>query len=205
LVIDHGGGWETQYCHMRQGSLRVRAGEQVPAGAALGQVGLSGDTEFPHLHLTVRKDGQMIDPFAYGAKAGACRAGKSLWQSTPLYREGEVLVAGFASGPVEMRDVQERGADQQPRPSRTTPLVAFVQAIGLQARDVQRLVLVGPDGSALADSKAPPLDHDKAQQMLFVGRARVPAGGWPAGEYRASYSVMRNGKTVLTSLAKITL
>jgi len=205
LVIDHGGGWETQYCHMRQGSLRVRPGERVSAGAVLGQVGLSGDTEFPHLHLTVRKDGRVVDPFAYGAKAGACRAGQILWQQPPPYREGEVLVAGFAIGPVEMRDIQEKGADQQPRPSRTTPLVAFVQAIGLEAGDVQRLVLVGPDGSALADTKAPPLDHDKAQQMLFVGRARVPAAGWPAGEYRASYSVVRNGKTVLTNLAKIVL
>ena len=64
LVIDHGGGWETQYCHMRQGSLRVRPGERVSAGAVLGQVGLSGDTEFPHLHLTVRKDGRVVDPFA---------------------------------------------------------------------------------------------------------------------------------------------
>ena len=57
--------------------------------------------------------------------------------------------------------------------------------------------------SSLADNKAAPLDHDKAQQLLFAGRGRVPAGGWPAGEYRAIYSVTRNGKTVLTHLAKI--
>jgi murein DD-endopeptidase MepM/ murein hydrolase activator NlpD len=205
LVIDHGNGWETQYCHMRRGSVAVRAGEHVAAGAVLGKVGLSGDTEFPHLHLTVRKDGKAVDPFAFGAPAGACRAGRSLWQQTPPYREGEVLVAGFATGPVQMRDVQDKGADQPPRPSRQTPIVAFVQAIGLAQGDVQRLVLIGPDGSALADNKAPPLDHDKAQQLLFAGRGRVPPGGWPAGEYRAVYSVIRNGKTVLTNMTKITL
>ena len=205
LVIDHGGGWETQYCHMRQGSLAVHASQHVAAGAVLGKVGLSGNTEFPHLHLTVRKDGKVVDPFAYGAAAGACRSGTRLWTQTPRYQEGEVLVAGFASGPVQMNQVQENGADLQSRPSRTTPIVAFVQAIGLEAGDVQRLVLLGPDGTALADSKPPPLDHDKAQQLLFVGRGRVPAGGWPAGEYRATYSVTRNGKTVLTHIAKITL
>jgi len=203
VVIAHGDGWESQYCHMRRGSIAVRPGDQVKAGAALGQVGLSGNTEFPHLHLTVRKDGKAVDPFAFGAPARACRAGASLWQQTPPYRDGEVLVAGFAAGPVQMRDVQEEGANLQPRPSRTTSIVAFVQAIGLEQGDVQRLVLIGPNGNVLADNRAAPLDHDKAQQLLFAGRGRVPAGGWPAGEYRAAYSVTRNGKTVLTNLAKI--
>jgi len=205
VVIAHGGGWETQYCHMRQGSLVVRSGQHVSAGQVLGKVGLSGDTEFPHLHLTVRKDGKAVDPFALGAPAGTCRAGRSLWQQTPPYREGEILVAGFAAGPVQMKDVQANGADQRPRPSRTTPIVAFVQAIGLEAGDVQRLVLAAPDGRILADNQAPPLDHDKAQQLLFAGRGRVPAGGWPTGEYRATYSVIRDGKMVLTNTAKTVL
>lgn len=205
LVIAHGDGWETQYCHMRQGSLVVRPGDTVKAGTVLGKVGLSGDTEFPHLHITVRKDGKAVDPFAYGAAAGACRAGQSLWEATPPYRSGEVLVAGFATGPVTMRDVQDEGAEQPSRPSRATPLVAFVQAIGLEAGDRQRLVLSGPGGASLAESAPPPLDHDKAQQLLFVGRGRVPAGGWPTGEYRATFDVVRGGKTVLTHIAKIVL
>src|SRR6056297_3565665 len=29
VVIDHGAGWETQYCHMARGSLRVARGEPV--------------------------------------------------------------------------------------------------------------------------------------------------------------------------------
>lgn len=205
LVIAHADGWETQYCHMRQGSLAVRAGQQVAAGTMLGKVGLSGDTEFPHLHITVRKDGKVVDPFAYGAPAGACRAGASLWATTPAYRRGEVLVAGFASAAVTMRDVQENGADQPARPARSTPLVAFVQAIGLEQADRQRLVLTSPDGAVLADSAPPPLDHDKAQQLLFVGRGHVPPGGWPTGEYRAAYTVTRNGRIVLNHMAKILL
>jgi hypothetical protein len=116
-----------------------------------------------------------------------------------------VLVAGFATGAVQMRDVQDKGADQQPQPTPQTPIVAFVQAIGLVRGDVQRLTLLGPDGTALADNKAPALGHDKAQILLFAGRGRVPPGGWPAGEYRAVYNVTRNGKTVLTHMAKIAL
>lgn len=37
--------------HMKQGSVRVRAGQQIGAGAPLGRVGNSGNTTEPHLHL----------------------------------------------------------------------------------------------------------------------------------------------------------
>ncbi|HWI87398.1 MAG TPA: M23 family metallopeptidase [Sphingomonas sp.] len=205
LVVDHGGGWETQYCHMAKGSIAVRPGDKVAAGATLGKVGLSGNTEFPHLHLTVRKDGKAVDPFAWRAIAGSCHGGSSLWANTPAYREGQILVTGFAAGPVEMAAVQDRGSDQQPRPDRTTGLVVFVQAIGLQARDVQRLTLQGPGGVVIADNRTQPLDRDKAQYLLFVGRRTAPPGGWPAGEYRAAYSVLRSNRIVITDLARIRL
>jgi Peptidase family M23 len=67
LIIDHGSGWETQYCHMAQGSPTVEPGAAVTAGQPIGRVGLSGLTEYPHLHFTVRHKGQVVDPFAYGA------------------------------------------------------------------------------------------------------------------------------------------
>ena len=98
LVIAHADGFETQYCHMAEGSLVVKAGDTVAAGQKLGHVGLSGDTEFPHLHITVRHDGKMIDPFAYGEPEGACSGGVSLWQPSLQadlrYKAGTVLNAG---------------------------------------------------------------------------------------------------------------
>ena len=30
MVIDHGGGWEAQYCHLRQGSVAVKPGAPAP-------------------------------------------------------------------------------------------------------------------------------------------------------------------------------
>src|SRR3990170_2240552 len=29
VVLDHGGGWETQYCHLLKGSVSVKKGDQV--------------------------------------------------------------------------------------------------------------------------------------------------------------------------------
>ena len=39
------------YAHLRAGSVRVRAGDQVAAGDSLGTVGNSGNSTMPHLHF----------------------------------------------------------------------------------------------------------------------------------------------------------
>ena len=201
VVIRHGGGVETQYCHLARNSLLVKPGQAVKAGTPLGNVGMSGDAEFPHLHFTIRQGGRPIDPFAAGAPPGRCGDGRSLWApATGLakaYRAGEVLNAGFATGPVTMDDVQEHGEDQRPRPSREAPaLVAFVQAIGLEGGDVQRLTVTAPDGSVLAENRGAPLDRNKAQWIIFAGKKR-PAADWPAGRYTARYQLLRGGRTVI--------
>ncbi len=54
FVIDHGQGWETQYCHLHQGSMAVQPGDKVATSKKLGLVGNSGEASFPHVHLSVR-------------------------------------------------------------------------------------------------------------------------------------------------------
>jgi hypothetical protein len=137
---------------------------------------LSGLTQFPHLHFTVRYHGRIVDPFAYEPSPGACGSGTSLWREPSpglAYRPRRLLNAGFASGPVSMTAI-ESGALKVP-PGRGAPaLVAFVRAIGLQTGDIQRLQIVGPDRALLADHAAGPLVRPRAQSMLFTGRP--PAG-----------------------------
>ena len=77
LVLDSGNGWEVQYCHLRQGSVAVRAGMEVEKGDRLGFVGQSGLASFPHVHITLRHDGQVVDPFN-GHVVGTRRYG-CLW------------------------------------------------------------------------------------------------------------------------------
>src|SRR3712207_7690329 len=45
VVIGHGEGWETQYCHLANGSLQVKPVERVRAGQPIARIGLSGQTE----------------------------------------------------------------------------------------------------------------------------------------------------------------
>jgi hypothetical protein len=202
VVIDHGGGWETQSCHLARGSVRVKVGQEVATGQPIARVGLSGNTEYPHLHLTVRQGARTVDPFLPdGGAACATRAeGAGLWTPAAAaalaYRTGgAVLNAGFADGPVDNARVEAGGP---PRPGRASPaLVAYVRAINLQGGDRPTLTLTGPDGAVLARSEGSALDRNKAQWLLYAGK-RAPPGGWPPGLYRADYAVLRNGQAVLS-------
>lgn len=199
-VIAHDGGWESQYCHMAKGSLSVRPGDTVKAGDRIGQVGLSGMTEFPHLHLTIRKDGKAVDPFAYGAGEKSCGGGTSLWDESLrralAYEAGSVLNKGFAPGPVTMESIESDAAERDVPTTKSPALVAFVRAIGLKGGDAQVLTLFDSDGKLLARNKAPPLGRAKAQWMMFTG-LKSPSGGFRPGLYRAIYQVMRDGKPAI--------
>ncbi len=53
VMIDHGNGEYSFYAHLKPGSVRVREGEKVDAGAQLGLLGSSGNSTEPHLHFQV--------------------------------------------------------------------------------------------------------------------------------------------------------
>lgn len=209
VVIDHGGGWETQYCHLAKGSIGVKVGDQVAAGQPIARVGLSGNTEYPHLHVTVRKEGTMVDPGAPSAAADACDvsgAGPSLWTpaaaSAMAYREGVVLNLGFAAAPVTMESIEAGGI--APPTTASPVLIAYARAINLRPGDVQELTILGPDGAKVASGGQQPLDRAKAQYMSFVGK-RASAGSWKPGVYTGRYIVRRGGQIVLDRTFKQTL
>jgi hypothetical protein len=201
VSLRHEGGWITQYCHMAKGSIRVSRGQKVETGAPLGRVGLSGNTEFPHLHFSVRHYETKIDPFAYGAEEGSCGSGgKSLWNEAARaalsYRRGEVINTGFSSNAVTMAQIESGEASRQPPTASSPALVAYVRAIGLEAGDIVELSIVGPDGKPFVQQRQSPLDHSKAQSFIMVGKKRGQTP-WPAGTYTAKYNVLRDGKSVL--------
>ena len=54
VIIDIGDGHYVLYGHMKLGSVRVRVGDQVRRGQLIGQVGDSGNSDEPHLHIQVQ-------------------------------------------------------------------------------------------------------------------------------------------------------
>ena len=207
LVIDHGQGWSTQYCHLQQGSIRVAPGEAVTAGTPLGKVGLSGETEVPHLHLTVRHNDIAVDPFGEG-KPDLCAKGRSLWSEQVSrvfrYADREIMIAGFAGTPVTMEVVESGALRGQEPDRRSAVLAAYVRAIGLKKGDEQVLSVRFPDGSPLAEFRGQPLANDKAEFFVTAGRRQGPSD-WPSGTYAAEFRVSNNGADVLSKTFQLSL
>ena len=56
VVVDHHDGTYALYAHLRRGSLAVAVGEDVAAGQQLAEVGNTGNTSEPHLHVHLMDD-----------------------------------------------------------------------------------------------------------------------------------------------------
>lgn len=63
VVIDHGRGIYSLYLHLNE--FRVKAGDAVRKGQAIGTVGDTGLASGPHLHLSVKINGVSVDPVRF--------------------------------------------------------------------------------------------------------------------------------------------
>ncbi len=199
VIIAHGQGWESAYAHLKQGSVQVKRGQRVEAGTPLGEIGLSGKTEFPHVHFGVRHNGVELDPFTGRAEGDGCGAGDSLWDPSVaealVYVPGGALFDGFLDQPPEVSEAID-GAYDGKVPERTAPaLVYYGLAWGLHKGDRELIELIGPNGRPIARS-AGVIERDKARWMRFAGRRR-PEGGWPSGTYVGRYLVRRGDETIV--------
>ena len=204
VVIDHGGGWETQYCHLRQGSVRVRSGERVSAGTPLGFMGQSGRAEFPHLHLTVRKDGTVVDPFAPSSEP-VCSANQptTLWVSDIPYQAGGLLSAGFLDAVPDFSDIRAGTAEASELPVTGTALVLWGYAFGTQSGDQLRLTITAPDGSVFHENRLT-FERTQAEAFRASGR-RLRASAWPSGTYTGTVALERGGQVIDQQTRTVTL
>ncbi len=190
----HGEGWETQYCHLRRGSIRVRPGQALAAGAALGLVGLSGETEYPHLHFTLRRGARTVDPFrGETAEAGCGPGARPLWDQATLallpYAPGSLYnfgVAPMLPAPEAAREGALRARELAPQ---AAVFAVWAEALGVRPGDVLELRVERPDGSALIAHRAR-IERRQARVFRAVGRKRG-AAPWPAGEYRVTITLAR--------------
>lgn len=195
VVVVHDDGWETQYSHLMKGSIRVSKGQRVGAGDAMGLIGLSGNSTFPHLDFSVRHDGNIVDPFSAAMTSEPCTAqGAPLWSAAAskklLYLPGGVLLAGFAGQIPERREVRA-GAHRARELSTISPVLVFwVDMFGSAAGDIERFRLLAPDGTLLAEREQR-LEEAAHQNFQSIGKLRPAPEGWPPGDYRGEFLLFR--------------
>lgn len=183
VVLDHEGGFQTQYCHMMKGSVVVKKGSTIVEGDMLGKIGMSGKTQFPHLHFSVREGNSVVSPFV-----GNCSdLGRYLWKDKIDYTGTHLLKSGFSDKTQTLDSIEERGLPQLT--TNASILLFWANVVGIQAGDLQEMIIIMPDGELLAQ-KTQTIKKSKVNWLSYIGRKR-PGGAWPEGRYTASYRLRR--------------
>ncbi|MCZ4280362.1 M23 family metallopeptidase [Kiloniella laminariae] len=197
VIINHGDGWRTHYGHMRQGSVIVKAGQEVSQGALLGLVGLSGSTSFPHLHFHLSHKGKIIDPFTGLTGSEGCEAaaeGRSYWSADANaklgYKNGGIFKTGFSDHSPNIEELESKDIEINQYPPGTNEFYFWVNLWGIRKGDLEEFRVRLPDGDTYLRN-----DSIKSNVVLglrsFYYSRNIPL---PTGTYHINYKLRRPGK-----------
>jgi murein DD-endopeptidase MepM/ murein hydrolase activator NlpD len=87
--IDHGNGLIGSYAHLQGAD--VTEGQEITAGQNIGRVGSTGRSTGPHLHVTMRRNGELVDPETLiGESAQAAEGQAAAGRPTRAQMEADV-------------------------------------------------------------------------------------------------------------------
>ena len=209
--IDSGDGDHIQYCHLRKGSVRVRVGQQVDMGDALGLVGLSGETQFPHLHINVMHGNppqpQHLDPFTGGLASDACDAtlatrAHQLWAKPVAYATTVLLNDGFASTRPDRAALLDTPTTLTTL-STTQTLAYWAELLNLRAGDIYDISIIDPNGKVVIGHEHR-MEKPMPTHFDFVGRDQHK-GPLAAGVYQGRIQILRDGKAIVDVTRSVTV
>ena len=201
--IDHGNGWTTQYCHMKHGSVKVKTGMSVRRGRVLGFVGSSGQSERPHLHFQVERNGVPVDPYTAkpNTAKSTCASGKvdlaarSLWTEiastkVKLYRPFVIEYIGLSTIVPDMETTLKRLVP--PTGKADDPLiVVYSSVLGARTGTTLTMDIVDPNG-AVFFTHTESYDKGRARLFRYAGSKRSD-GPFQTGTWTAKVTVSGDG------------
>jgi murein DD-endopeptidase len=198
IVVDHGNGWQTQYCHLLKGSLAVKQGGKVDKGTVIGMVGASGLASFPHVHFTVRHLGKVVDPFVGETNVAGCDVRRQpLWEKPPDYVPTGLIRAGFSSEPPAQAALWRGEFAETKADSANLPAVIFwVHVFGVLEGDREHFTLIDPAMRIVIDTEKP-LTKNNRSWVSYMGKKNTVDRPLSKGEWRGSYQLKRGARTLI--------
>ncbi len=203
VLIDHGGGLNTLYCHMKEGSIVVKVDDEVAAGQKIGQVGQSGFAEFPHLHFGIIQGNDVLDPFTGEPSNAGCGLFKqSLWKDDLLYEPVTIFHGGFDVNVPDFAAIRDGLANPDMLPGTAQNLIywaGFYQAV---AGDTIDMKIIMPDGQVFVQRHITVAQNRKRPSFYYTGR-KLNGHRLPPGTYTGETTYTKPGfppKTVTHSI-----
>lgn len=184
VAIKHNGGWITDYCHMKNGSINVKKGDFVTVGQKLGQIGLSGLTEFPHLHISFQQGNQFFDPFT-GLERYTKGPKNPLWNPATLqeliYKPLVIYNVGISDEIPTLLNIRNGKYKNNQISSNSNMILVWIDAMHVEAGDVIAVNIKSPDGSCFVNKNVI-IDKSNAKKLMYLGK-RKPENGFAKGTY----------------------
>lgn len=143
VSIGHADGFVSSYCHLS--NVKVFKGENIKQGQVIGLTGGikgakgSGNSQGPHLHLTLKRNGQRVDPLQY--------LGKSIGSF-----DSQSYISDFSGGAViSVNMVKE--------------LITDLKSINVTSEDLKQLIDTSKSLSSLEGLSAN--DFDKMMNVII--------------------------------------
>jgi hypothetical protein len=164
MIVDHGGGRRTWYCHLAAPVARV--GQTVSAGQQIAWMGATGNVTAKHLHFELRIDGTAVDPepyFAATSTSGGTQSPveeKEIDMFIPYPSREDFRKDGFDLVPNEMRYLSIE----------KDPLGKDVPRDLAVVNDTAPLIMITGHVYATADNPGERLDICVVRQNAATGR-----------------------------------
>ncbi len=197
VFIEHEGGWQTIYCHLKKDSITVKSGAAVKAGDKIGLAGQSGAAEMPHVHLGVIKDGILYDPFT-GRKSDAGCGGADnapLWaeDSQMIYEPVAFFGGGFHDAAPDFEAIEIDAAPVKKITADSRVLTFWTGFFGAVAGDKIVMEIKTPAGEVFARRDIIQ-DKTRARQFYYIGRKLKDGETLVDGEWTGGVQLVRTNE-----------
>ncbi|MGH7461035.1 MAG: peptidoglycan DD-metalloendopeptidase family protein [Longimicrobiales bacterium] len=180
VVLNHRDGFTSYYGHLWRNSMRVSVGQLVQTGTVIAQVGSSGRSTMPHLHIEFAQNGTPIE-----AHAGTCGASFTHWAAPPDYQDQFRLISSGTTRTEMTLDVAKDPPAQVDTFNTSDPRIwVWVQVQNLRAGSVSRFRLVSP---ASVETEVGYLIHNEAASISWWWVSITPSQATTAGTWLVRY------------------
>lgn len=196
-----GNEWTAKLCHLKQGSVVVKPEDKVKRGQKIAEVGLSGLSEFAHLHIALSYKDTPVDPFTGLPQGADCippgknLPGQSLWaeDSGMAYSPVDLYAAGFSSKLPDYKRLKENTFAPSSLPIESKVMTFWVIGFGLSAGDKMDIVIRDPHDQVFAQHHEVH-DRNSAQYMYWIGK-KTEKTPLVTGPYTATATLTRQTAT----------
>lgn len=195
VMVDHGDDFKTIYCHMKKDSIKVKPNQEIKKGDKLGEVGLSGFTQFPHLHFGILQENKIIDPFTGQQNTQSCGKRKaSLWSSELDLQYQPIIIPaiGFSDNIPALDQIERDTTAPSIIPQDADLLAFWIVALGVQEGDKITLEIKDPNDKIYARRDITQ-DNTRARQFYYTGR-RTQNEPLKEGVYTGTITIKRDYK-----------